>query len=396
MGVLPYTTALATVQDALVDTISLGLAQRPVLADLTALAAEKTLGLGGTQGLFDKTLVYVTSVATCFRYSRYSTATPDGSTVIAPLDVGTAGRWLITSSTIEDSTGTALSALSSGYLRRVMLWAGERSDKVWKLRILNVRPAVVFQFLNETKTPRSNQRGALAEKTFHFSVWAVSQNLRPDLEAEKGSPITTEATFDPGVARMMGDLEYLLDGLRGVDVGVDGLDYMMFGAVTPQIEDYDGREFVWTAPLDVRVTVGKEDPGTRVALTTVTAQASDVQLHAASSFDPANYVISGLTITPGGGLTQAPADGSAMVGGALVSVSGASAQTFEAQAATWRDLNPDGSWTYTPTSSTDFVPPPSAGALRVAVTIASASDVIEDRCLAATATPIGPQDQIIP
>src|SRR5579871_303895 len=288
MGVLAYPTALATVQDALVSTIMLGLGVREQVADLAALAAIPSRS-GNTNAILDRKLCYVVSPGAVYRFAQYSTATPDGLNVIQPLDAGAGpGRWLLTSSPILDVTGTAISSVATGYLRRVMLWAGERSDRIWKVRILGQRPAVILQFTGETKTIHANQRGALAEKTYHFSLWGVSQNLRPDLEAEKGSPIAAEAAIDPGVARIMGDLEYFLDGLRGADMGVDGLDYLMMGAHQPGIEDYDGREFVWTASLDVRVTIGKEDPPIRSLVTDLLVQAEDTQLHAQVTFDKNN------------------------------------------------------------------------------------------------------------
>lgn len=395
MGVLQYPTALATVQDAIVSTITLALGVRETAADLTALAAIPSRS-GGTIAILDRKLCYVTGPATVYRFSQYSTAAPDGTNTIAPNDAsGASGRWLLMSSTILDATGTALSSVPSGYLRRVMVWAGERSDKIWKVRILGQRPAVILQFTGETKTIRANQRGALTEKTYHFSLWGVSQNLRPDIEGEKGSPIAAESAADPGVARIMGDLEYLLDGLRGVDMGIDGLDFLQFGANQTGIEDYDGREFVWTAPLDVRVTIGKEDPA-RAELTSLYVQPYNVQLHSQSTFDSLNYVQGGLAIAIGAGFSKAPSDGSAVIAGAVVTVTSAAAHSFTANRATWRDLNANGSWTYTETYTDGTPPTLAAGALRVAVTFTDFAGVVDDRFIAATAQPAGPNNQILP
>lgn len=409
MAVLDYRTALVTVQNALYDLIWLGLGKRIVVADGAALAAFASRG-AQTQSLTDHRLAFVTTPpmgagGNVYRYSRTATTAADGVNVIGPTDAGAGpGRWICQSSPILDATGTAIAASSAGYLKRVMLWAGTVSDDVWRTRVLAQRPCVILQFEGETKTIHANQRGALAEKVYHFGIWAVSTNLRPDIEAEKGSPIAAEAAADPGVARIMGDLEYMLDGRRGVDLDTGyaraatglqaGVDFLQFGSTTPQTEDYDGREFVWVAPLDVRVTVGREDP-VRVALVEATAQPADVQLHAAPSFDPNNYIVAGLTVATGAGFVRGPVDGSAMVGGALVTVSGAPAHTFAAQAATYRDLNGDGSWTYSATPTDAEAPALAAGALRVAVTFTDANGITEDRLLAPTSVIVGPQ-QVIP
>src|SRR5689334_9898093 len=120
MGVLAYPTALATVQDALVSTIMLALGAREQVADLAALAAIPSRS-GGTNAILDRKLCYVAAVTNVYRFSQYSTATPDGVNVVVPGDVGTgSSRWLRTSSTILDPTGTPISSVASGYLRRVM------------------------------------------------------------------------------------------------------------------------------------------------------------------------------------------------------------------------------------------------------------------------------------
>lgn len=389
MGVLSYKTALATVQDALLLTIRLGLARRIVVADVTALKAVRSAAV------LDGALYFVTATAAVYRFSRSSRASSAPPSVLVPTDAPAAGRWLLTSTGILDSTGTALSSSSSGYLRRVMLWSGEQTDKVWRERILGQRPAVVLQYSGETKENQANQRGCLAVKVYHFSVWGVSQNLRPDLEAERGSPVSTEAAADPGVAAIMGDLEYLLDGLTGSDLGVDGVDFLALDAAQPGVEDYNGREYVWTAHLDVRVTAGKEDP-VRTALASLRVQAQDVQLRGASAWDADNYVESGLTIAVGGSLTQAPSDGSAVVAGTTVTVSGATAHPFTPSRVTYRDLSAAGVWTYVEAYTEDVEPAVTSGCLRVGVTTTNFSTITEDRILAPSAVDVGPDNQITP
>ncbi len=389
MGVLSYQTALTQVQDALQNTIGLALGKRIVVANLAALTAIRG------QGQMNRQLAFVTATGGVFRFVKFSTATPDGVTVIKPVDVTTGpGRWLLTSSPIVDPSGTAISSLSTGYLRRVMLWSGEKSAEVWKTRIMGQRPACILQFAGETKTPHANQRGALAEKVYHFALWGVSQNLRPDLEAEYGSPIAAEAADDPGIARIMGDLEYLLDGLTGAEMGIDGVDFLMMAEAQPTIEDYDDREFVWIVPLDVRVTVGKEDPA-RQPLTTLYAQANAAQLHAEDTFDSLNYRVIGLDILPCAGLTAAITDGSLVINGAPLALTSIPAHTFTASRYTYRDVSALGVWTYVEAFSDLNEPPVTTGSLRIGVTTTDAAGVVADRILIASSAPIGPNNQIV-
>ena len=166
MSILPYATALKTVQDGLMDVIRIGVGHRLPAATLTALTAIDS------SSIRNKQVAWVTNQSRVYILDKSSTATVDGQNVLAPNDVGAgAGRWLKTDSQILDPTGTPISQVETGYVKRVMLWSGEFSENIWKARILNMRPGVVLQFGGETKDIESNQRGNLTRKQYHFSVW---------------------------------------------------------------------------------------------------------------------------------------------------------------------------------------------------------------------------------
>lgn len=272
MGVLSYRTGLTTVENALADVITLALGERmTALANVAALRSLPTRGASGMPSAVERAVRYVTG-AGCYMFRAASTATDNGTTVIKPTDNPNAGRWLLQSSSILAPDGTAISQLASGYLRGVLLYEGERTGKEWDLRILARRPAVVVQYVGEDKEQKSNLRGALAIKRYRFNIWGVSFSARPNAEGAIGSPVAAEAARDPGVKQILGDLEDLLDGLTGAQLGVDGVDFLSFGETSPTIEDLAHREFIWTAPLVVRATVGKEDRPPRVLMDAVTAQ----------------------------------------------------------------------------------------------------------------------------
>jgi len=276
---LYYPTALATVQDALLDIVALAYRQRlPAVADATELAAVTSIVAGNA--IADRTIRFVTDPGACFIFRKWSTLAASAS-VIVPNDRGTKpGRWIRTSSPIQNSDGVFLSAQTTGYLKNAALWVGEMGGKDWDQRILANRPAFILKYQGEDKEWVSLPRGRTATKLYKFEIWAVSFIPRPDLEAVTGPKIAAEALLDPGVARIMGDLENLLDGLTGAqldiyagrsDIGLFGLDYCLVGPVTPAVEDYSGREYIWSAPLDVRVTVHRQAP-TQPDLTTLTTQ----------------------------------------------------------------------------------------------------------------------------
>jgi hypothetical protein len=273
-GVLPVRGALRLVELALIDTISIALRKRgPVAATETALAALPTLGPSSTGSLIDGEPRYVTGTGLCFQWREFSTATPAAGSVVRPTDRSSKpGRWLVSASTIVGPDGTELRSATAGYLKAVVPYQGERNEEEWDARIWGRRPAVLIQYAGESSEQVSNLRGAIKEKYYRFAIWGVSFNARPSTEALIGSSVAAEASADPGVITILSDLEDLLDGLTGAEMGVDGIDHLRLGDVEPMIEDLAHRQFVWSVPLDVRCTVGKEDRPSRVLIDLAYAQ----------------------------------------------------------------------------------------------------------------------------
>lgn len=285
---LYYPTAIQQVQDALLDVIALAFMKRdPVVADLAALAALPTVGASNSNATQDRSIRLVATEGDCWIWRFMSTAAA-GANVVVPTDrvaSGKPGRWHRTSSPIQNVDGQVISAQSSGYLKNVALWAGERTGADWDLRILHRRPAVILAFVGEDMGEfDSSPRGLMSSGVIRLETWACSFNARAQLEAERGSDVAAEAAADPGVARISGDLKNLLHGLQGVQLdiyagrdsdtaagGIGGIDHMLVGNVNPFIEDLAGREYVWTRSLDVQVTTMKRGPSP-VALDTLTGQ----------------------------------------------------------------------------------------------------------------------------
>lgn len=277
-GVLPVRGARGIVERALQDTISLALRRRgPVSANLVALAAAPTIGAGPTTALVDGDLRFVTTAGVCYVWRE--SATSGGVQPNDRVASGKPGMWFATSSPIIDPTGAALSTLTTGYLKAVAIYQGETSDQDWDTRIFAHRPAVLIQYVGESGEQKSNLRGAIKIRYYHFAIWAISFNARGGYEAALGSPVTSEAAIDPGVSNICDDLEDLLDGLTGGQMLTDGIDHLRLQDFAPKIERGTGtlpqRLFVWQADLDVRATVGKEDRPPRHTFDTATATGVD-------------------------------------------------------------------------------------------------------------------------
>lgn len=278
MAILGYRTALVTIENALADVINLALRRRdPAINNVDELRAMVTRGASGSVAIPDRAVRYLTDPGVCYVFRQSSTAADDNDSIIRPTDAGTRpGRWIKATSTIVNPAGDELRTVQTGYVRGVIHYEGERpTGRQWDERILGVRPGVVIQYVGETKDQKSNLRGGLYVKLYHFRIWGVCFNARPNVEAALGSPITAEAAADPGVKTLMGDLEDLLDGMTGAELGIAGVDHLRLGETDPAIEDLTQREFIWIAPLDVRATVGKEDRPPRTEMTTLTGQGQD-------------------------------------------------------------------------------------------------------------------------
>ncbi len=385
MADLTLRSAATLIERAVFDAVNLALRVRlPPAVDLVALRATSTRGAGASSSIRrDHDLAFVTSEGCCFEWSSTCSLPDDGQATIKPDDVAASGRWLRTASTVQ-----------TGYLRDVRLYEGEQSEDEILTRLLGQWPAVVIRWVSATSTLRSQIPGALYRYQTDFDLWAVSSNLRGGALAEAvvGSPIASEAVVDPGVNAMIGDLKGVLAVGGGDEFGQPGITYCEIGREEPVYRSLAERRFVFSLGLRVYATVANADADL-VAIDQIDAQPELADLHGEATFDPTNYVVSGLDVPLGLGLASTVSAGSAWVGGVSVTA-GATAHTFDERADTYRDLLPDGSLVFTTVLAGAPPPPVTAGALRVGVTTTDAAGVIADCFLCATAAPFGEPNQI--
>lgn len=367
MADLLITTANTQIEEALQSTILLALGKRITVATNTALKAL------ASAALWEDQLVYSTAAGYTFRFNRYSTTADNGTTVLAPTDAPTAGRWARTASTS-----------SSGYLRDVALYEGEVSEDEIVKQLFGKVPSVLIVWVDDTYAPKSQVPGALYSYTARYEVWGISRNLRREQQAKTGSQIASESTKDPGAYRILGDLR---SALAGSDLDQDGVDYVeILSASRVLASKVKDRQFIYKLDVEVRASIHNPESDL-VAL--ADPRAFDVyrqlaDLHGDEEYDADNYIVSGISIaTIAAGLTQSIASGSAIVDGDTETYAGQS-KLFTASKDTYRDLKSDGTLRFTAVDNNADEPTVADGELRIGVTITDSTDVIEDRILAAT------------
>src|SRR3990167_4915652 len=197
MSDLLVATHLTQIEEALQQEILLAYGRRLTVANLTALRALESAPRNHNE------LAYCTSPALTYKFNRFLTTADNGTTVIAPTDAPTAGRWQRTAS-----------AVSTGYLRAVELYSGESTGEEIVKRLAGARPGVVIVFDGETLAPKSGMAGTLYASEMDFNLWCVSSNFRGEYQATIGSAVSAEAsaTADPGANRIVGDLMKQLAG----------------------------------------------------------------------------------------------------------------------------------------------------------------------------------------
>lgn len=196
--------SLPVIEAAICRIVRLGLAWRqPAVADLAALAAVNATILP------DGALVYVTSEANLYEWAPDSTATDDGSTVIASTTLAALarGRWLkvATGGWTHGAGGVSLAAKQTGYLRAVEPYASMETSQGEEdgilSRIAAQTPSVCVQFVGDEIESYDNQPGTLYSATLGFKLIIASSNLRAAPAAVRGDGVSD----DPGVYRIIGD-----------------------------------------------------------------------------------------------------------------------------------------------------------------------------------------------
>lgn len=376
MSDLLITTCNTQVEEALQTTILLALGKRLTVATNTALKA-----LASNARAEDE-LAYNTAAGYVYRFNRYATTADNATTVLTPTDAPTVGRWLRTASTS-----------SSGYVNEVALYEGVPEESRILETLTGRVPSVLIVWVGDDYEPRSQIPGALYRARMSYQIWCCSRNLRPERQGRTGSQISAESTLDPGVNKILGDLR---SALAGDDLDQDGVDWVEIQSAE-RILASKIRERCYIYRLDIEVRATIHNPESDL-VTLDDPRSIDVQyqlgdLHGEDEHDPDNYRVSGITVPVASGLTQSIASGTAYIDGTLVTYAGQS-KAFTASKATYRDLSSAGTLTFVEAALDSEEPDVTSGALRIGVTLTSASAVTDDRILAPSLENLGSPDRI--
>ena len=376
---LATATATQQLEIALQQFIAFAMRARlATVANVAALRAVATVDLNGGSTIADEitSLVPVTAEAVCFLWDGYNLGTDDGVNVIQPTDrPASGGRWLRTTA-----------ALTGGYLQAVRIYQGETTlDEITAKLLGQAAPAVLVKWIEDDHRYGGGDPGGVYKYVPTFELWASSKNLRADNSALIGSRIATEAAADPGVHRIIGDLKVLF---AGPNLGIDSVDFCQIGKSSPVLQQLSERRFIHKLVVKVYATLQNPDLDD-VTPSEMTLQPTIGQLDAsADNFDPANYVISGLTVPVASGLTQTVAAGEAIILGVDVTPT-ATANTFTASSTTYRDLSNTGAWAFVTVPLGEDEPAVTANSLRIGVTTTDANNVTDDYIVAATRANLG-------
>lgn len=399
MPELKIDQSLAQIEDALLRMINFALRKGlPDAADPAELRARPSI-TGGSPERFDLDMVRVVSLGKRFYWWQFSTAADNGTTVIKPNDAGATGRWLIVESPLRYA-GVLLPDITDGILQAVILHNGDFDEKVLKERIFSRAPCVAIHFDQEKHKAKSQVPGALYDYRVSFEIWSVARCYRDRFEAAIGSPIPAELAADPGVMRIHGMVKKLL---AGTTLGLEGTSSTDYSGIS-HTEIGDGRleraelaerTFVMSLGLEVRGSLANPDePFELVAVERIDIQRTQSSVGPTGELDVNNCVTLGLDVPLGIGFAKTIAAGTALIDGVLATAIG-TLKTFTASVRTFRDLAPDGTWTFVeaPDDGSD-APAVTAGSMRIGVTTTDAAGVIWDQFIASTYIPSGDPDQI--
>lgn len=380
---------ISTIEAAICRITRLGLGwRRPAVADLTALVAVDVTVLS------DGAMAYVTSEANIYEWSIDSTATDDGSTVLASttLDPSARGRWLkVSTSWTYGAGGTNLAKKQTGYLRTVEPYAStetSQGDEDGILsRIAAQTPSVCVQFVGDEIESYDNQPGTLYAATMGIKLIIASSNLRAAPAAVRGDGVSD----DPGVYRIVGDLRRLFGGLS-FDNGIEGVERIEIGGSELISELEDRRVYVWGLDLIVKASFAIEDEDLAVD-GAIWVQPKLTEFWPLPKWDKLNYIATGGTLS-GSGLTRTVDATMGLIVGSAVSFASSSV-TLPASKDTYRDLDPSTGWHFTSVDIGSPQPPIVAGRLRVAVSRTTASDIEIDAGLCSFSTAYGSPRQVV-
>lgn len=399
MSALAPRIALARIEDVLLTAIDVALRQRAyTVGSLEELRATVSMGDSDTQSILPDKLARVTDVG-LYRWSKFSAEEDDGDLVIKPSDAGATGRWARQpnpgGTTPLELRGVDVTAVDAGYLQGVILYEGGLDDELI-LRTFARVPSVGIDWTTRGKERKGTNHGDLSLCDYSFLLWIVDENLRGDMIASRGSPVPAEAARSPGAYAIAGDLEDLLDGVTGEQLGETGIGMCRTGRLSVVSKIQKGRRVVLSLELGVWATHTRQGSSAR-PLGALKMQLRDAAARPALvDVDGDNVVISGLRVTVGSGLSRAPSSGSARIAGDTVTVSGAGLHTFAAWSDTYRDLKIDGSFTYTAVPIDGPAPAQEDGTLRIGMTRTDGAGATRDVLLAPTLRDTGSAITIAP
>lgn len=359
---------LTVIERALHRALQLGFLKRfPPVADLAALATAQM------SAVVDGGLVYVIGESNLFEWSASSTAAADGVNVVAMTSRTLPGRWLRVASALTwgPNANAPLSARTAGYCLAVELYEGQKGTEDQIERVFGKAPSMLLKWLGDSPQRRDQRPGRVYWNKLQFMLLISARNYRSAPSAQVGDDFGSMGVMD-----MVGDARYFLAGLDNLDPDVE---YVEIGDASVEAEDLAERVFVMSLGITVKVsfTIPDED---LVAFSSQVQPKLTNSAQGAVCFDRLNYVAQGYQLAVGPGFTRTYAPGIAMVDGSAVASTPADV-TLSASSDTFRDLNPDGSVTYTAVSNGLNPPAQTPGTLRVARTVTDGSGVVSDDIL---------------
>lgn len=383
MADLGMRTALSQIEVALQSTILLALGAKRTTATPATLRSTWASSV-----LAHNMLAYVTSSALVFVFDRYSTTAHNGTTVVAPSDDPTAGRWLVTTSTA-----------STGYLKQVKLYEGEPNEDSLMTWLFGAVPSVVIVWEEEDYQVKSTVPGALYRYVPNFSIWCVSRNLRPDKQGvlgayASGPSITSEQTTDPGANRIVGDLRYVLAGSTLGQTGVDWCEIV--GASRVMSSATAERGHVYRLRVRVYATLHNAEETAAVDLDRIDTTYQHANLTGGDGAEwPTTYVTATdyLAVTRISTLTGSIAGGTLYIDEAAVTAAAVASHSFSANVDAYRFLSAAGAWTFVEVAAGQAAPDNPTGTTLIGVT-STTSDIAIDRIVAPWLVSSGITDQI--
>jgi hypothetical protein len=387
--VLDVRNAQTTLENLVRDAILYALGVRlPAVASVAALRAVASRGASSTVRTDDDLICIVADdeVTGSFRWSSTSAASDNGTTVIKPTDVVSGpGRWLRWDTDLRlaptvGGNSYALHEFQTGCLKKVLVIDKDYSQEEILALIGNAVPSVIIDADGDDPESLTQITGHRYDTQYRFKVSVYAENLRDRRQAAQGSAVAGDT--DPGANTIDGWIKALLGGMQ-LSVVQDGIRNVVPGPCENLYSELMQRRVVRQRLYTLLVTEEyPAAPNDTTAAEEIDAQAEFAALHDQDEADPDNFVVSGIVVVPGTGLSKFVTSGTAYMSGTEVSYVSA-AHTFTANTDTYRDLLSNGTLTFVEVPAGTTEPAVTANAMRIGVTRTDATSVTDDRYIAA-------------